>query len=80
MRNFRHLLSAVMLILALAISTSAGQIEIPRTNPSPVQASTTTEGQIDLAVDDGQISTTAPSSDSVIEAALNLVRGVLSLF
>lgn len=80
MRNLRHLLSAAVLMFAMAISTSAGQIEIPRPNPSSVQSSTTAGGQIEIPPAAGVIDAPAPTSDSIIGVALNLVRGVLSLF
>lgn len=88
MRTFHKFFGVVVLTLTLTPSTFAGQIDLPKSNPAASPSSVTTDGdistgvtgQIDIPLAAGVIDTPAPASDSVIEAALNLVRGVLSLF
>jgi hypothetical protein len=88
MRTFRKFFGGVVLTLTLTPFTFAGQIDLPKPNPATSPSSVTTNGdistgvtgQIEIPSAAGDIHTTAPASDSVFEAALNLVRGVLSLF
>lgn len=66
MKNLRLLCAAFMLMLALTMTSLAGDIHTPVATPSTA----TTQGDISTMV----------ASDSVVEIALNLVQGVLSLF
>jgi hypothetical protein len=85
MRKLHKFIGVVVLTSTLMVSTFAGQIDLPKpaslTPPSVTTGDTTgVAGQIDLPVADGEISTTAQASDSIVEVALSLVQSVLALF
>lgn len=80
MKTLRKLTAGTVLTLLFALPVLAGDIHTTVTSQPPAQPSVTTSGQIDIPVANGDISTPAATTDSVFEAALNLVRGVLSLF
>jgi hypothetical protein len=81
MRTLRQLFGASILILTLALSALAGEMSTPLTSPQSAPTSSSTEGQVVLA---GEITTmNSPENtagDSVTEAALSVLQGVLSLF
>lgn len=84
MRKLQHFFGAVVLMFMLSLTAAAGVMDTPIAPPSAVKAegdiATGIVGQMDTPNAAGDIHTPAPSTDSFIEAALNLVRGVLSLF
>ena len=77
MRKLRQLSMAVMLTLVLATCAFAGIIGGgPEPPPEPPPASAT--GIIETPPSDAQ--PVAPATDPVVDIALNLLQGVLSLF
>ena len=88
MKNIKNLCLAVVFMLSLTLTALAGDISTPIAPPHPVSGPSAVEGQITTGVTGvmetprvaGDIHTPAPASASVIQAALNLVRGVLPLF
>jgi hypothetical protein len=84
--NIKKFCLAFALTVAFALSAYAGDISTgiasapPRTSVAANgDISTGIAGQIEIPVANGVISTTAPTSDSVLQAALNLLRGVMAL-
>jgi hypothetical protein len=80
MKTLRQLFVASVFTLALTLSAFAGEIQTPKTQPTPV----TTEGEIQTPLT-GQTETNgsvseATAIDSATEIALNLLQSVLSLF
>lgn len=69
MKTLRQLSVASVLVLALAISASAGEIQTPLTTP-------TLAGEIQIGVA-GQIDTTVNGG---IETGLSLIESLLALF
>lgn len=88
MKNRGYFFAAVVLTLTLSHSALAGVIHTPVASPPPGSESATAggeipngvAGQMDTPKAAGDIHTTVTTSDSVFEAALNLLRGVLALF
>ena len=88
MKKREFFVAAVVLTLALSHSVLAGVMHTPVASPPPNSESATTSGEVSTGVAGqmdapqvaGIIHNPAADSDSVFEAALNLVRGVLSLF
>jgi hypothetical protein len=80
MRKFRQLSMAVVLTFALGTFALAGTVETPpgtvETPPAPHSATAT--GIIGTSPSDAQSLTAA--TDAVVDAALNLLQSVLSLF
>jgi hypothetical protein len=79
MKSLLRPCAAFVLTVVLATAALAGDISTTVVSPQSPTQPLTANGDISTTAM-GQISTTAPASDSVFEAALNLVRGVLSLF
>ena len=77
MRRLRQLSIAVLLTLMLGVPTLAGIIGGPP-EPAPVPPSATAAGIIDTPPNGAQPE--APATDPVIDIALTLLRGALSLF
>ena len=77
MRRLRQLSMAVLLTLMLASGAFAGTIGTGP-EPPPAPPSATATGTIDTPPSDAQPVATA--TDPVIDIALNLLRGALSLF
>jgi hypothetical protein len=80
MKTMRKLTVGAALTLLFTLPVFAGDIHTTVTSQPPTEQSITMNGQIEIPVATGDISTPAPTSDSIIQVALNLVRGVLSLF
>lgn len=81
MKTLRQLSVASVFLFALTMPAFAGQIETGIAPPPPRTA--TTKGQIETGVTAGQIETgrgEATATDSITQAALNLLQSVLSLF
>jgi hypothetical protein len=81
-KGLRQICAASFLTLALSTIALAGQIDTgiaPTSAPATGQIETPVNGDIETGVAD-QTSTTAPATDSTVEAALNLLQGVLALF
>ena len=77
MRRFRQLSMAVLLALMVSAPALAGIIGTPpEPAPEPPPASAT--GIIGTPPSDAQ--PVAPATDPVVDIALNLLQGVLSLF
>ena len=79
MKTLRQLFVASVFTLALALPAFAGEIQTPKTQPTPATA----EGEIHTGVA-GQIETPgsvseASTIDSATELALNLIQSMLSL-
>lgn len=88
MRILNKFPGVAVLTLTFTLPAFAGQIDLPKTNPAasppPVTANgdiaTCIAGQMDTPKAAGDIHTPVTTSDSVFQAALNLLRGVLALF
>ena len=79
MRRLRQLSMAVVLTLMLGTSALAGIIDCPPAPASPPEPpSVTATGIIGGPPSDAQL--VAPATDPVIDIALTLLRGALSLF
>ncbi len=77
MRRFRQLSMAVVLALMLANGAFAGSIGTgPEPPPAPPSARAT--GTVDTLPSDAQ--PVPPASDPVVDIALSLLQGALSLF
>ena len=83
MKNLQRFCAAVVLTLALTISNFAGEMSAPGvTNPPPPQQSSAT-GDISMpgATSTGDVQFPGVVAlDPVTEAALSLLKGLLSLF
>jgi hypothetical protein len=82
MKAIRQLFVASVFTLALTLPAFAGEIQTPKTQPTPTPAITQGEIQTPLT---GQLETTgsvseATAIDSATEIALNLIQSVLLLF
>lgn len=77
MRKLRQLSMAVVLALMLAPSALAGITDYPPA-PAPPPPSANATGTIDTPPSDAQ--PVAAPTDPVVDFALNLLRGALSLF
>ena len=81
MKNVQRIAGAAVFTLALSLSVLAGDIHTGA--PQPEATPITTQGDIHTMVN-GVISTPGPEAeaagDSVTDAALSLLRSVLSLF
>jgi hypothetical protein len=84
MKNLRQLCATLILTLALALSTLGGEIGFPgATNPPPPehQSSITEEPDLSGGTSTGEIATSGMAAlDPATEAALSLIRSLLSLF
>jgi hypothetical protein len=69
-----------VLVLMLTIPAFSGEISTPRTVSTPPPSSTAVNGEIGTPTVEGEISTGAQASDSIVEVALSLVQSVLALF
>ena len=78
MKALRRFSMALVFTLTLTLSTLAGQIDIPRTEPQPTPAPITTEGEMDTPQVAGEISTTV-AADPLVEGAWGLLQLVLTL-
>jgi len=78
MKTLRQLCAAFVLTLMLALSAFAGEMEAGIAPPPPPQQATM-QGEIHTG-SAGQIETGVAITDSVAQAALNLLESVLSLF
>ena len=79
MRRLRQLSMALLLTLMLGTYAVAGIIDYPPAPaPPPEPQSVTATGIIDTPPSGAQ--SVAPATDPVIDIALNLLRGALSLF
>ena len=80
MKTLRQFSLALMLGLAFTSSAIAGDITTGVTSPPPpAPSSVAADGDITTGLN-GEISTTAQASDSVVDIALSLVQSVLALF
>jgi hypothetical protein len=81
MKTVRHTFTVSVLVLMLSLSTLAGDMHTGA--PQPEATPITAQGDIHTMVN-GVISTPGPEAeaagDSVTDAALSLLRSVLSLF
>ncbi|MGB8508529.1 MAG: hypothetical protein WCD76_08995 [Pyrinomonadaceae bacterium] len=77
MKNLRQLSVAVAFTFALAVPVFAGQIDTPVV-PPPSAPAAIPQGEIHTTIT-GQAEETS-ATDSVAQAALNLLQSVLSLF
>ncbi len=77
MKNLRHFCAASMLTLALTLSAFAGEIDIPLAPPTP-PATPTTQGEIEIGLTSGDISTPL-TAEATAAAALSVLNSVLSL-
>lgn len=79
MRRLRQLSMALVLTLMLGTYALAGIIECPPAPaPSSQPSSVTATGTVETPPSDAQ--PVAPASDPVIDIALSLLQGALSLF
>jgi hypothetical protein len=80
MRTIRHLCATALLVLALAGTTFAGEIQTPSVAPTPQRIMTgNTELSCEPAVD--QTDTPLASSvDTIGEITLTLVASMMSIF
>lgn len=78
MRTLRRLCAAFVLILALALSAFAGDMSTTVAPPQPQQV--TAQGQMDTPPVAGQMDIPFTATNSVTQAALNLLESMLSLF
>lgn len=78
MKHLRQLLGVALLLLALSISTSAGDIQMPGITdpPPPPRASVLVPGGMGTGAND----TTSGNIDIFTETALNLLIGAISIF
>jgi hypothetical protein len=78
MKNSRTAIAALVLVLVLFAPALAGEIHTD--SPTPLLAS----GQTQAAATDGEMHTDAatstPTTDTVAEAALDLLQNLLTLF
>ena len=83
MKALRQFFVASVLVLTLSLSAFAGDMTTGVTSPQPTSTLPTTQGEITTGVA-GEITTmdteAAAAGDSVTDAALSLLRSVLSLF
>jgi hypothetical protein len=77
MTKLRKMSMAVVLALMLAPSALAGITDYPPA-PAPPPSSVTATGIIDMPPSDAQ--PVASATDPVVDIALNLLQGALSLF
>ena len=77
MRKLRQLSMAVLLALMLGVPAFAGIIDGPPA-PAPPPASAMAMGIVDTPPSDPQPAT--PATDSLVDVALSLLKGALSLF
>jgi hypothetical protein len=77
MKQLRQLCAAGALTLALALSAFAGDIDTPGITAPPPPPSQSVTGEIQTP---GVTSSSDIAADSVLEIALDLMQGVLSLF
>ena len=77
MRKLQQLSMAVVLTLMLGTYALAGIIECPPA-PAPQPPSATAMGTVETPPSDAQ--PVAPAADPVMDIALNLLQGALSLF
>ncbi|HMF56603.1 MAG TPA: hypothetical protein VK619_09685 [Pyrinomonadaceae bacterium] len=75
MKSLRRFCAAVALSFALALSASAGVIDLPGSTPPSPPGSATTQGEIQIP---GATANGIVSSDTIINVALSLLEGVLS--
>ncbi len=79
MRKLRQLSMAVLLALMLGVPAFAGIIDgPPAPAPPPPPASAMAMGIVDTPPSDPQPAT--PATDPLVDIALNLLQGALSLF
>jgi hypothetical protein len=82
MRNYRNAVAALVLALVLSTSAFAGEIH---TGVAPPPPPVTTNGEIHTDATGGEIQTgeavsTPEATDTIMEAALNLLQSLLTLF
>jgi hypothetical protein len=80
MRNYRNAVAALVLALVFSTSAFAGIIHTDKTPPPP-----TTNGEIHTDATGGEIPngeavSTPEATDTIMEAALNLLQSLLTLF
>jgi hypothetical protein len=84
MKQLRILCALVVLTFALMVPAYAGDISTGIAAPPPPSSSATTEGNISTGITsqttEGTGETTASTSSSITEIALNLLQSVLVLF
>jgi hypothetical protein len=81
MRKLRQLSMVVVLMLMLGTYALAGIIDTPpdpALPPAPVPPSATATGIMDTSPSGEQLG--APATDPIMDIALNLLQGALSLF
>ena len=78
MRKLRQLSIAVLLALMLCVPAFAGIVDCPPEPTPPPPASAMATGIVDTPLSDAQPVT--PATDPLVDVALSLLQGALSLF